>query len=439
MAMLPVPHKVTQNFYANATQYNYGSGHGATDYASPVGTPVVAPESGTVVFADWVWNLPGGPNDWTSRWYQIKPAVGDRHTGGGIITVIRNDIGSVWILAHLSSNEIAPVGTKVREGQIIGLSGSTGSSTGPHLHVSLLPPSPNWNNKYFGAIPFDNYMTTAYAPIANVRVPAPKPVPATGYTMIEKWTSPNRSPRLRFGWSGKPDHIVIHWWDLPEKAGTFDGTISWLLSPAAEVSAHFVVSGTRVACLVSPTEAAWHSGTGAMNGRSIGIECDPRNPTGTVATVERLIYDMEKQFGSMRIIGHRDNYGTSCPGIFYSMLPGIIRNVNSLHASKGKGIIPAPKPVSKAQASVSTQTISKKETPVMNPEQIKNSVREVLQDLNVPAKGDAKGTMRWLDSEGWNRHDRARTEERLTEIENKLEVIANGLAVLLTRTEKEVN
>ena len=165
-AMRPVPgmYPVTQRFSDNATIYNYGAGHGAIDYGVPVGTPILAPEDGVVGHADWAWNLPGGPNDWAARDYQIKPAPGDTRTGGGIMVSITNSAGSRWWLCHLSKTDLNR-GDRVRQGQIIGYSGNTGSSTGPHLHVSLLPATPNWGNGFFGAIDPAPYITVAYLPL----------------------------------------------------------------------------------------------------------------------------------------------------------------------------------------------------------------------------------------------------------------------------------
>lgn len=165
-AMRPVPgmYPVTQRFSDNATIYNYGAGHGAIDYGVPVGTPILAPEDGVVGHADWAWNLPGGANDWAARDYQIKPAPGDTRTGGGIMVSIINSAGSRWWLCHLSKTDLNR-GDRVRRGQIIGYSGNTGSSTGPHLHVSLLPAAPNWGNGFFGAIDPAPYITAAYSPL----------------------------------------------------------------------------------------------------------------------------------------------------------------------------------------------------------------------------------------------------------------------------------
>lgn len=164
-AMRPVPEMYgqTQGFKDDATIYNYGAGHGAIDYGTPSGTPIVAPEDGIVDFADWVWNLDGGPDDWTARDFQIKPAPGDTRTGGGIALRLRNSIGSRWWHCHLSRTDLNP-GDRVQQGQIIGYTGNTGSSTGPHLHLSLLPQTPNWANGYFGAIDPTRYLTKPYRP-----------------------------------------------------------------------------------------------------------------------------------------------------------------------------------------------------------------------------------------------------------------------------------
>lgn len=165
-AMRPVPamYAITQRYADNATIYNYGAGHGAIDYGVPVGTPIVALEDGVVTHADWAWNLAGGPGDWVARDYQIKPAPGDTRTGGGIMVRLVNSIGSRWWVCHLSRTDLNP-GDRVRRGQIIGYSGNTGSSTGPHTHVALLPPSPAWGNGYYGSIDPEPYIKVPYQPL----------------------------------------------------------------------------------------------------------------------------------------------------------------------------------------------------------------------------------------------------------------------------------
>lgn len=87
--------------------------HRAIDYASPAGTPIVASADGVVIYADW--------------------------KGGYGIDVEINHEGSYRTLyAHLS--RIAKGiknGTEVKQGQVIGYVGSTGISTGPHLHFAM--------------------------------------------------------------------------------------------------------------------------------------------------------------------------------------------------------------------------------------------------------------------------------------------------------------
>lgn len=165
-AMRPAPgmYPITQRYRENATAYNSAGMHGALDYGVPVGTPLVAPEDGVVVFDGWAWDLPGGPNDWASRWYLIKPARGDTKGGGGIITIFRNSAGSHWALCH-ASQSYYNVGDRVRAGQVLQASGATGIATGPHTHVNLWPASPNWGNGAYGAIDPEPWITRPYAPI----------------------------------------------------------------------------------------------------------------------------------------------------------------------------------------------------------------------------------------------------------------------------------
>lgn len=342
MAMRPVPSKfpVSQGFYGQfSNKLTGGSGHGAIDFACPVGTPVVAPEDGTVVFASWCWDLPGGPNGWLSRWYQLKPAVGNRNAGGGIMTIIRNDVGSVWILAHLNDNNIAPAGTRVKKGQVIGYSGNTGSSTGPHLHVGLVPARANWSNGFYGAIDPSPWLTEAYQ-IRGAASNAPK---TTSKAVIEKYSynldtsirAANRSPRSAFGHSGPPTQAVIHWWNSPDKAGTLDATARHLASKASGVSAHFVISGRDVKRLVDVSEAAWHAGHGPTNGRSVGFELDPRNPAHTLETVAQIIHEIEVLYGvDLEVIRHMDVSQTGCPGIYRGKINEIVSLSNGITSNK---------------------------------------------------------------------------------------------------------
>lgn len=88
--------------------------HRGIDLAAPTGTPVYATADGTVVSAKY-----GG---WDAS-YGKMVAI---YHGGGTYT---NH-------AHLSKIKVR-VGQKVKAGQVIGLVGSTGRSTGPHLHFEI--------------------------------------------------------------------------------------------------------------------------------------------------------------------------------------------------------------------------------------------------------------------------------------------------------------
>ncbi|GGR47918.1 peptidoglycan DD-metalloendopeptidase family protein [Streptomyces netropsis] len=90
---------------------SWARGHTGQDFAVPTGTPVRSVGAGTVVSAGC-----GGPF--------------------GISLVIRHADGWYSQYAHLSASFVAP-GEPVLPGQWIGLSGTTGNSTGPHLHFEI--------------------------------------------------------------------------------------------------------------------------------------------------------------------------------------------------------------------------------------------------------------------------------------------------------------
>lgn len=88
--------------------------HSGIDLGAPFGTPVLAAKAGRVEFAGW---------------------------GGGYGNLIELDHGSTGTrYAHLEAIYVSQ-GQSVAQGQQIGLVGSTGRSTGPHLHFEIMVPS----------------------------------------------------------------------------------------------------------------------------------------------------------------------------------------------------------------------------------------------------------------------------------------------------------
>ncbi len=83
------------------------------------------------------------------------------------------------------------------------------------------------------------------------------------------------------------DTLVLH-----TTQGEWQGAVAWFKDPDAQVSAHYVVNadGLVVQC-VDESYAAWHAGNGAVNRRSVGIECEgdcARAETWTPALVAAL-------------------------------------------------------------------------------------------------------------------------------------------------------
>ena len=92
----------------------YNKMHRGTDFAAPSGTPIMASGSGTVTRARWCG-------------------------GGGNCIKIKHNSTYETIYAHMKAfAKGIKEGRKVKQGQIIGYVGSTGLSTGPHLHYEVV-------------------------------------------------------------------------------------------------------------------------------------------------------------------------------------------------------------------------------------------------------------------------------------------------------------
>lgn len=103
-------------------------GHSGVDWAMPIGVPILSACDGQVIFIST-----------------------DIHRGIGV-TVLSDEIFK-WngkdcklstLYWHLKDKSVrVKVGDKVKVGQKLGLSGNTGRTTGPHLHFSVAPLSPD--------------------------------------------------------------------------------------------------------------------------------------------------------------------------------------------------------------------------------------------------------------------------------------------------------
>ncbi|NJL42709.1 MAG: M23 family metallopeptidase [Pseudanabaena sp. SU_2_4] len=94
--------------------WRWGRVHQGIDIAASTGTPILAAASGTVAYAGW--------ND----------------GGYGNMVDIRHDDGTITRYAHLSAIYVKS-GQPVNQAQVIAAMGSTGFSTGPHLHFEIRP------------------------------------------------------------------------------------------------------------------------------------------------------------------------------------------------------------------------------------------------------------------------------------------------------------
>lgn len=117
-AMHPLPLQLPVAHYVLTGRFGDVSGlwrtvHTGLDFAAPEGTPIHAIAEGVVLAASY------------------DGSYGNK-------TVVRLDDGTVLWYCHQSAFEVR-VGQRVEPGQVIGLIGATGNTTGPHLHLEVHP------------------------------------------------------------------------------------------------------------------------------------------------------------------------------------------------------------------------------------------------------------------------------------------------------------
>ncbi len=95
--------------------WRWGRMHRGIDIAAPIGTPIVAAADGVVTYAGW------------------------NEGGYGNLVEIQHPDGSVTLYAH-NDRILVREGDRVQQGQQVAEMGTTGRSTGPHLHFEIHPP-----------------------------------------------------------------------------------------------------------------------------------------------------------------------------------------------------------------------------------------------------------------------------------------------------------
>lgn len=148
--------RISQRFGVNKANYTkFGlQGHNAIDFACPEGTQILSTAKGLVIESAF-----------------------DATGYGNYIKVLHEGFYTVY--AHLSQ-KLVKVGQEVLQGQLLGLSGNTGNSTGPHLHFGVAPCNSaggrtQTTNGYGGYInPLDR--TVCKWELKNLKVPNVPPV-----------------------------------------------------------------------------------------------------------------------------------------------------------------------------------------------------------------------------------------------------------------------
>ncbi|WP_297008978.1 M23 family metallopeptidase [uncultured Corynebacterium sp.] len=117
LSRTPATVKPTDGVYTSGFEVRWGTMHKGIDLAAPLGTPIVAAQSGTVIDA--------GPASGFGNWVRIK-----------------HDDGTITVYGHMQTIDVT-VGQTVTAGQKIAGVGNLGFSTGPHCHFEVYPDGVN--------------------------------------------------------------------------------------------------------------------------------------------------------------------------------------------------------------------------------------------------------------------------------------------------------
>lgn len=149
---MPVDGPITAEF--NKTDDVHTEPHSGVDIAANAGTPVLAPADGTVAYVSFAET-----NDWSKVF-------------GNSVILDHGDCLTLY--AHLRDHPT--VSDVVKAGDVIGLVGSTGQSSGPHLHWGMAKPNNRWFDKRNGLSDLLNpldFLAAAGLPVNTNMSPGP--------------------------------------------------------------------------------------------------------------------------------------------------------------------------------------------------------------------------------------------------------------------------
>lgn len=117
------PFRISQAFMGEASHKQSRQAHFAVDISMPDGTAIVAVKAGTVTEVERDFSRSGWSEEYADEANYVR---------------VLHDDGTMSVYAHLAPDRVEVVpGQNVRAGQLLGHSGGTGFSTGPHLHFVL--------------------------------------------------------------------------------------------------------------------------------------------------------------------------------------------------------------------------------------------------------------------------------------------------------------